>query len=223
MSAAVVESVNEIMPNIREYILRVDKVKRYNPGSFVQLTLDQVSASEIWPDSRTFSIASWDNEKMRFIIKKSGEYTSRIFDEFKPGRLCTIKYPFGEMFDRTTIKERHLFLAGGVGITPFLGLGKFFAMNDLKENVSLLYSVKTMRELIHFDELKEIFGGRMSIHVTREMTHGWPNRRISINDVQKLADHDTNVYICGSKEFNLDFSYLLNQYKYTKVRMDEWE
>lgn len=223
VSAAVVETVNEIIPNIREYILRVDRIKRYNPGSFIQLTLDQVSASEIWPESRTFSIASWSNEKMRFIIKRSGEYTSRIFNELKPGSHCTVKYPFGELFDRTTLKEKHLFLAGGVGITPFLGLGKFFAVNGLQANVSLLYSVKTMTELVHFDELQEIFENRMTLHVTREMVHGRPNRRISIADIQQFADQDTNVYVCGSKEFNKDFSETLSQNGYSKVRMDEWE
>lgn len=78
------EVVNVIKHNaeIREYELRLDKERRYNPGSFVQLTLDLVTASDIWPDSRTFSIASYKKGVMNFIIIKNvGEYTNRIFDE----------------------------------------------------------------------------------------------------------------------------------------------
>ena len=63
---------------IKEYEIRLDKEYKYKPGSFVQLTLDLVTASDIWPDSRTFSIASYKKGTIRLIIKNVGEYTNRI-------------------------------------------------------------------------------------------------------------------------------------------------
>jgi predicted ferric reductase len=72
-----VEVIKIIVHNndIREYECKLDQERKYNPGSFVQLTLDLVTASDIWPDSRTFSIASFEGGIMRFIIKKTGKYT----------------------------------------------------------------------------------------------------------------------------------------------------
>ena len=223
VSQAIVSDVIEHQENIKEFVLSIEKERKYNPGSFVQLTLETVTASDIWPDSRTFSIASWEKGSMRFIIKKVGYYTSRIFDELSIGSRCTVKYPFGDLYDRNTLSEKHLFLAGGVGITPFLGLSKYFADNGLIENVSLLYSVKHQADSLHIEELLNRFGDRMQLFVTREQVIGCHCRRICIDDIMNVADTNTNVYICGNKEFNAEISSSLAMNGYDKIHMDEWE
>ena len=95
--------------NLREYIIEVEKTRKYAPGSFVQFTLDDVTASDIWPDSRTFSIASYNNGYMRFIIKNVGMYTDRIFDKLKVNTECTIKCPFGDLFDASSSRRTACF------------------------------------------------------------------------------------------------------------------
>lgn len=55
---------------------------------------------------------------MNFIIKNAGKYTNRIFDDLNEGDKCTIKYPFGDLYNKNSIDEKHLFLAGGIGIRP---------------------------------------------------------------------------------------------------------
>ena len=223
ISQATVTDVIEHQPNIKEFVLSIEKERKYNPGSFVQLTLETVTASDIWPDSRTFSIASWEKGIMRFIIKKVGYYTSRIFSELSIGCRCTVKYPFGDLYDRNTLAEKHLFLAGGVGITPFLGMSKFFADNGLIENISLLYSVKHLEDAMHLRELSDRFGDRMQLFVTREKVNGCHCRRMCIDDIVNVTEINTNVYICGSKEFNAEIASLLAMKGYEKIHMDEWE
>lgn len=223
VSQAIVTDVIEHQPNIKEYVLSIEKERKYNPGSFVQLTLETVTASDIWPDSRTFSIASWEKGIMRFIIKKVGYYTSRIFEELSIGSRCTVKYPFGDLYDRSTLWEKHLFLAGGVGITPFLGLSQYFVDNGLIDNVSLLYSVKHQEDAMHLKELIDRFSDRMQLFVTRENVNGCHCRRMCIDDIVNVADVKTNIYICGSKEFNAEIASLLAMNGYDKIHMDEWE
>ena len=115
------------------------------------LSLDQVDASSIWPESRTFSIASFKEDKMRFFIKKQGKYTHRIFNELKVGSCCTVKFPFGGLFDRKTLDDTHIFLAGGVGITPYFGLIEYFERMERLENLYLLYSVKIPEHFLYLD------------------------------------------------------------------------
>ncbi len=69
-----VVEVIEHKKDIKEYDFELENERKYNPGLFVQLTLDLVTASDICPDSRTFSIASYEKGTMRFIIKNVGMY-----------------------------------------------------------------------------------------------------------------------------------------------------
>lgn len=91
---------------------------------------------------------------MKFIIKKGGEYTSRIFNELNGGNKCTIQYSFGDLFNKKIVDEKHLFIAGGAGITPYLSLIKYYELNGLLHNISLFYSVKYLNDLLHYESLK---------------------------------------------------------------------
>ena len=220
--AKVVEVV-EHSEDIREYIVELEKERKYNPGSFVQLTLDLVTASDIWPDSRTFSIASYEKGIMKFIIKKVGTYTSRIFNELNVGDKCTIKYPFGELFNKKSVNEKHLFIAGGVGVTPYLSLIKYYELNGLLRNISLFYSAKYFNDLLHYESLKSALGENMEVFITREECCNCHYKRISIEDINRIVDKETNIYICGSKSFNQNYKDLLMKNGYTKILMDEWD
>lgn len=223
VTQAKVIQVIEHSKDIREYVLELEKERKYNPGSFVQLTLDLVTASDIWPDSRTFSIASYEEGTMSFIIKKVGRYTSRIFNELNIGTRCTIKYPFGDLFKKTLVNEKHLFIAGGVGITPYLSLVKYYELNAKINNVSLFYSAKYFNDLLHYESLKHMLGDNIEVFITREKYSNCHNKHVSLEDIERVADKNTNIYICGSKLFNNDYKELLIKNGYTKINMDEWE
>lgn len=211
--------------DLNEYTLKLDKERKYLPGAFVQLTLDTVTASDIWPESRTFSIASYKKGSMRFIIKNAGLYTNRIFNELKLGTRCTIKYPFGELFDKNAIDEQHIFIAGGVGVTPFIGLIEYFNQLNQLENVSLFYSVRCEGDMLHFTELKDHLKERLYVYITRQKNEHYVNRRMKIDDFKQAFPNSDNVnyYICGSKAFNQDIKRELISIGYTKIHMDEWE
>ena len=224
VTQAEVIEVIEHSKDIREYVLRPEKERKYNPGSFVQLTLDLVTASDIWPDSRTFSIASYEKGLMRFIIKNVGSYTLRIFNELNLGKRCTIKYPFGDLFNPKIENERHLFIAGGVGITPYFSLIKYYELKGLLKNIYLFYSVRFFDDLLHYKSLKNTLCKNMEVFITREKIDNCYNSKISIADIHRVAaDKETNIYICGSKTFSSDYKELLIKNGYTKINMDEWE
>ncbi len=223
VSRAKVKEIIHHRDKIHEYIMELEKKRRYKPGAFVQLTLDEVTASDIWPESRTFSIASYKKNIMHFIIKKVGHYTTKIFEELKPGNYCTIKFPFGELFNKKHEHEKHLFLAGGVGVTPFLGLTEYFEKSGKTKNIKMLYSVKQENDLLHYKDLKDVLGNNLKIFVTQENTTSFNNRRFDIEDIMKMADVSHHIYICGSKTFNLELEKKLSENGFHKIHKDEWE
>ena len=176
-----------------------------------------------WPESRTFSIASYDESIMRFVIKNVGEYTSKIFNELYSGSCCTIKYPFGDLFDIDSDCENHLLIAGGIGVTPFLSIVKYFELKGRVNNVNMFYSAKYFDDLIHIDYFMKVLGDRLQLFITREQHDNCRNHRISLNDISKIANKETNIYICGSRDFNNNYKDLLSRNGYAKIHMDEWE
>jgi len=193
---------------------------KYNPGAFVQLTLENASASERWPDSRTFSIASYNDEYLRFLIQRQGKFTNRIFDNTTINQPITLKYPFGEMFNPKTVDLKHIFIAGGLGITPFLGLTEYFYKLGKQKNLTLFYSAKSIDRLIFKDFFTEKIDD-LHLHITQEDS-GFNNFRIRLDDISNYSNQDTHFYICGSKDFIENYRVGLYKRGITNIHVDEW-
>ena len=223
ITTAILKEVISHKSDIREFLFQIEMERRYNPGSFVQLTLGEVSASDIWPESRTFSIASFQPGVMRFIIKNEGDYTQKLFENLTNGSVCTIKYPFGDLFDKKTVDEEHIFLAGGVGITPYLGLIEYYESIGKLDRIILFYSVRIEKDLIHYESLKQKLQDRLHVYITREKSLKFTSRRMTLEDIKEYSNSQSNIYICGSKAFNQTFKSQLSTSGYNKIHMDEWE
>lgn len=222
VTSARIVSKRFILDDVIELILEPNINVKYKPGSFVQLTLGEVSASEIWPDSRTFSIADYNFNQLRFLIQKKGYYTAKIIDETKVDDFLTIKYPFGNMFNLKNIDSKNVFLAGGLGITPFLSLTEFFFQKQKYFNLELFYSAKSLQRLIYIDYFRSIIPN-IKIFTTQEESN-YINRRISRQDLfNKNYSKDTHFYICGNPSFIVDMQNILSGLNLSNVHVDEWE
>jgi ferredoxin-NADP reductase len=210
-----------IFDDVIELIVEPDKIRKFTPGSFVQLSLDNVSASERWPESRTFSIASYSSDFMRFLIKNQGVYTNKIISETQIGSTVTIKYPFGEMFNPKYLEHKNIMIAGGLGITPFLSMTQYFKSIDYKK-MELFYSVKNENQFIDLDFFKTNID-HLHLYTTQDNS-SYINRRISINDIKdRNFSIDDHFYICGSKEFINYYKKELMNLGYFNIHIDEWE
>lgn len=91
----------------------------HRPGQFVFLK----SGSRGMGEPHPFTIASAPGEPtLRFVVKNLGDWTSRLDDAVRPGDTVRVEGPYGRlqpMPDRPGVTT--LWIAGGVGITPFLG------------------------------------------------------------------------------------------------------
>lgn len=93
----------------------------FRPGQFVYLV---VRKSGISREPHPFSIASGYRLDATFKlgIRKAGDYT-RTLDRLAEGDALTVYGPYGRFGDRFLAADRDcLFIAGGIGITPFLGM-----------------------------------------------------------------------------------------------------
>jgi len=136
---------------------------RHRPGQFAFLKLEKKGMREPHP----FTIASAPGEKtLRFVIKDLGDWTSRVGLAVRPGDTVTVEGPYG----RLRLSPRHragetVWIAGGVGITPFLGAA-VARRPEAQPVPHLFYCVRSRDSAAGLDMLEQAAQeGRIRLHL----------------------------------------------------------
>ena len=112
-----VDSVTPVGPGIVEIALApLGQPVSFTPGQFAMIFLE---AKDGW-HRHPFTIASAPTENvLRFAIKELGDDTSGLGNFVQPGMPAVIGGPFGR-FSHEKAAGRQIWIAGGIGVTPFL-------------------------------------------------------------------------------------------------------
>jgi predicted ferric reductase len=125
----------------------------YKPGQFAIISAHN---QQITPEPHPFTIASNPNnpEEIEFVIKASGDYTSQL-DKIAVDNEVRVDAPFGVFSYLNHPEEKELvFVAGGIGITPFLSMLRWMSVNDPQRKVILLWGCRFTEDLIKAEEFE---------------------------------------------------------------------
>lgn len=183
-------------PDIFSVYLKGNNLQNYkfHPGQFANLTFLQ---KHMW-FTHPFSFSSTPNGSfLRFSIKASGDFTNQI-SALKPGTKVIIDGPLGIFTLKTAKKNKFLFLAGGIGITPLLALSE--QLNIQKADVILLYGCKTKTDTAFKQELSAL-NLKQYIILSQESPLGedFLCGRITGEKIKQLVPDflSREVYLCG--------------------------
>jgi predicted ferric reductase len=110
----------------------------FTPGQFAMLFLETGLGWRRHP----FTISSAPHEELlRFTIKALGDDTTRMQDHVRPGMPAVVGGPHGR-FDRAHGTGRQVWIAGGIGITPFLSWLRALDEQAAPGRVDLFYSAQ---------------------------------------------------------------------------------
>lgn len=125
------------------------------PGQFAFLRIREKGFDESHP----FTISSAPGaDKLRFTTKVLGDFTRRIRDDLQPGAAAVIEGPYGR-FDMDIPTRAQVWVAGGVGITPYLSAVRAMKPGDDRE-VLLIICVQETEQALFLDEIKDVFAGQ---------------------------------------------------------------
>jgi ferredoxin-NADP reductase/Na+-translocating ferredoxin:NAD+ oxidoreductase RnfD subunit len=151
------EAATQLAPDIYEFRFSGATTLRFRPGQYLEWTLRHPR-----PDSRGnrryFTIASSaDEREVRLGVKFYPEASSfkRALLAMKPGDEIVASQLAGEFVLPTNQREKLVFMAGGIGITPFRSMIKHLLDYDEKRPITVLYSNKTAPEIVYADVLEE--------------------------------------------------------------------
>lgn len=116
--------------------------------------------------TRCFSISSAPSEKdkLEFSMRVKGRYTTAM-SQIKKGDIVEVTGPFGGFVINPYEDKQATFIAGGIGITPFMSMLKEATLTNSNQKATLIYSVQTQEETAFVDELKQIVEKNKNIRI----------------------------------------------------------
>ena len=136
-------------------------------GQFACVTFDSGPTREQHP----FTISSGAGHSVRFSIKGSGDFTNALLSGVPDGSQLRIEGPYGA-FVNDGAAQHQLWLAGGIGITPFLSMAEDL---DDQVHVLLVWSVHDEQEAIYRRSLLRVAEEKPNlsvlVHSTSEHGH----------------------------------------------------
>jgi len=191
-----VEAVKHPNPSTTEVTLRAkkDSIPKHRAGQFLFVRFPKARTLN---ESHPFTISSAPHEDvLRVTVKASGDFTRALFSDLKPGMDAVVEGAYG-LFDYKTSGKKQIWIAGGIGLTPFLSFVRAMDGN-LDHDINLYYTVRHKEEALFVDELEAGAkqNPRLKVHIRYSATDG----SLSIDDIVKAAGGsvtDHHVYMCG--------------------------
>lgn len=151
----VVDEVRTINSSIVEIVMHPKddtKCMNYIPGQFIFVGFPNSQGLE---EVHPFSLSSKpDNVCISIGVKALGDYTKRL-GGLKQGDRAIVEGPFGRTSYKYYGTKEQIWIAGGIGITPFLGMARSLKPDD-NYKVDLYYSVVEASEAAFLSELQAI-------------------------------------------------------------------
>lgn len=213
-----VTHVRELDPSVVEIAMRpADGALSFIPGQFVFVTfyssefnsqfhpfsvgaegeagIISLRPGEITSQFHPFSITSTpDDPELKVVVKAVGDYTTALH-RLDSGASARIEGPYGRFSYLNGVSKSQVWLAGGIGLTPFLSMARSVTSSDY--DVDLYYCFKSRNQAYFLEELAQLAerNPRVTLRPCPEDEMGF----ITADLVEDLSGdlEDRDVLICG--------------------------
>jgi ferredoxin-NADP reductase len=198
-------------PRVSSLYFDVPEWPGHDAGQHVDVRL---TAEDGYQAERSYSIASPPAEpRLGLTVERldDGEVSPYLVGELRVGDELELRGPIGGFFVWRGDNPSPLFLvAGGSGVVPLMAMLRHRARTRSKTPARLLFSSRTLADVIYRDELDRLTSAGDDLEVfhtlTREKPPGWGGytRRVDEAMMREVAwptDRMPAVFICGPTAF----------------------
>ena len=204
---ATVADVVEETARVRTIVLDIQDWPGHRAGQHLDVRL---TAEDGYRAEREYSIATAPGEPVSITVERleDGEVSPYLTEELRAGDEIELRGPLGGYFVWDPADGGPLLLvAGGSGVVPLRAVLRHRNRSGSDVPVRLLYSSRTLADVIYRAELERPAEGTEVIHtLTRERPSGWTGyaRRVDselLSEVVWPAQEDPRAFVCGPTSF----------------------
>ena len=161
-----------VAPNITTFSFQPEIPVQYQAGQFIQMTLPHNQ-----PDGRGtkrwFTLSSSPaQEHLSITTKFASEHGSsfkKTLASLEPGAQVEMAEPEGDFTLPENANQPLVFIAGGMGITPYHSMVQYLTDVREKRDITLLYGVQNQAEACFIDLFKN-YGVKLQLSVNQRFT-----------------------------------------------------
>lgn len=191
----IVSEVNQFTDKIVEVVLQPTGVPiAFNPGQFAYVAFE---SSVIDGEAHPFSFSNSNNGPyVRFTIKTLGDDTAKI-QHIEQGAKALLEGPYGRFSYKNIKNSKQVWIAGGIGITPFLSMARSFS-GKKKYDIHFFYGTESLDEAVflqEFIDITRIMPENFRTSVVSKETSGFVTIDLLKKSLSTLREYD--YMICG--------------------------
>ena len=206
---ATVDSVVDETSTVRTIAFSVPDWAGHRAGQHLDVRL---TADDGYRAERSYSIAAAPGEPVAITVERldNGEVSPYLTQDLQPGDQIELRGPIGGYFvwdGGASDSAPLLLLAGGSGVVPLRAMLRQRARTGSSAPMRLLYSARSLAEVIYRSELSEEPDGVQVIYtLTRQQPPGWTGyaRRADQAMIAEVAWPEAQApvaYVCGPTNF----------------------
>lgn len=189
-----VERSTQVSKSIWEIVLSPlsDKTITFEPGQFIFVGFRAISVSgEMHPFSLTSPAQSGN---LSFSAKALGDFTQTL-SMVTPGMRAMIEGPYGRFSYEYHKDGAYIWIAGGIGVTPFVSMGRSIPSNTAR--IDCYYCIKDETEAVYLAELQAIATSNPSFRVFPWFTK--TQGRLTADMLTRASGplNQYTVFLCG--------------------------
>jgi predicted ferric reductase len=173
---------------------------KYKPGQFMML---QLKRNGVVSEPHPFTISSSPTSKrLSVTIKDVGDFTSTV-NRTRPSEAAYIDMPYGVFSFLSSSADSFVFIAGGIGITPFMSMLRYMRDRKTRHKVVLLWANRAEEDILFKEELAAMEQENSSLKIVHVLSRqdSWEGEKGHV-DSERLkkfvSDFGKPVFfICG--------------------------
>lgn len=170
---------------------------RFKPGQAIDVVVPGMPSLDTGSDRHAFSIVSapFQDELVIATRMRDSPY-KRALAALSTGTRVKLDGPFGSLALHNNRARQAVFIAGGIGITPFMSILRQATKDQLSQQIVLLYSNRRPEDAAFFVELKQLAREIRELQLIATMTQ-MEKSRVPWNGETDPIDERLLRRICG--------------------------